>query len=193
MSGSEIIFIVLLALVVLGPEKLPEVMRRVGRTYGEFKRMSSSFQDEFRSQIDEPMREMRDTADLIRRNVDIGAAQVEKPKSVAAMSVDIEPDTPPKEDGDAPPNPPKKDGEPAAVTAAEEPQVIGPIEPDDDPHHDGTADDPGRDHDAEGSGVADDGEVREAPGAVDGFGSVPSYADHDASGPDEQADTEQTR
>jgi sec-independent protein translocase protein TatB len=174
MSGSEIIFIVLLALVVLGPEKLPEVMRRVGRTYGEFKRMSSSFQDEFRSQIDEPMREMRDTADLIRRNVDIGAAQVEKPKSVAAMSVDIESDPPPN-------------------TAAAKPQVIGPIEPDDDSRHDGTADDPGRDHDAEGSGVADDGEVREAPGAVDGFGSVPSYADHDASGPDEQADTEQTR
>lgn len=154
MSGSEIIFIMLLALVVLGPEKLPEIMRRAGRAYGEFKRMSSSFQDEFRAQIDEPMREMRDTADLIRRNVDVGAAQVEKPKSEAAMSVDMEPDPPPGE-----------------------PEETAPIEPSDD-----AAPDP--------SGAD---EAKASPAEFDGFGAVPSYVDHDASGADPQADPEQTR
>jgi sec-independent protein translocase protein TatB len=65
-SGTEIVVILLLALVVLGPEKLPDAMRRAGRTYAELKRMSSSFQDEMRSALDEPMKEMRDTADLLR-------------------------------------------------------------------------------------------------------------------------------
>ena len=58
--------ILLLALVVLGPEKLPDALRRAGRTYAELKKMGNSFQDEMRSVIDEPVKEMRETADLLR-------------------------------------------------------------------------------------------------------------------------------
>jgi sec-independent protein translocase protein TatB len=71
LSGSEIIVILLLALVVLGPEKLPEALRRAGRTYSELKKMGNSFQSEMRSVLDEPMKEMRDTADLLRQAVDV--------------------------------------------------------------------------------------------------------------------------
>ena len=71
LSGSEIIVILLLALVVLGPEKLPEALRRAGRTYAELKKMGNSFQTEMRSVLDEPMKEMRDTADLLRKAVDV--------------------------------------------------------------------------------------------------------------------------
>jgi len=66
LSGSEIIVILLLALVVLGPEKLPDALRRAGRTYAELKKMGNSFQTEMRSVIDEPMKEMRETADMLR-------------------------------------------------------------------------------------------------------------------------------
>lgn len=41
--------ILLLALIVLGPDKLPNAARQVGKYMGEFKRMSSGFQDEMRS------------------------------------------------------------------------------------------------------------------------------------------------
>jgi sec-independent protein translocase protein TatB len=71
LSGSEIVVILLLALVVLGPEKLPEALRRAGRTYSELKKMGNSFQSEMRSVLDEPMKEMRDTADLLRKAVDV--------------------------------------------------------------------------------------------------------------------------
>jgi sec-independent protein translocase protein TatB len=67
LSGSEIFFLLLIALVVLGPEKLPEAMRRFGKTYAEVKKMSSGFQSELKSALDEPMREMRDTADALRK------------------------------------------------------------------------------------------------------------------------------
>lgn len=92
LSGSELVFIVLLALVVLGPEKLPDAMRRFGKTFGELRRMGTGFQQEFRSGLDGPMKEMRDTANLIRRNVDIGATGGDKPKSPSLMSTALQPD-----------------------------------------------------------------------------------------------------
>ena len=70
LQGSEIIVILLLALVVLGPEKLPDAIRKFTQTYAEFKKMSSGFQSELKSALDEPMREMRATANLMRDSVD---------------------------------------------------------------------------------------------------------------------------
>jgi sec-independent protein translocase protein TatB len=66
LSGSEIIVILLLALVILGPEKLPEAMRKAGKAYSELRKMANSFQSEVRSALDEPMSELRGTADAIR-------------------------------------------------------------------------------------------------------------------------------
>jgi sec-independent protein translocase protein TatB len=70
LSGSEIVVILLLALVVLGPEKLPDALKRAGRTYAELKKMGNSFQEEVKSALDEPMKEMRETADLLRKAAD---------------------------------------------------------------------------------------------------------------------------
>lgn len=72
-SGSELVFLLLLALIVLGPEKLPDAVRRFGKTYAEIKKVSTGFQNELRNALDEPMREMRETADAVRKAVDIEA------------------------------------------------------------------------------------------------------------------------
>lgn len=85
LQGSEIIIVLLLALVVLGPEKLPDAMRKMGQAYAELKKMSSGFQSEFRAAVDEPMREIRDTANVLRDSADFTKLQdgerPEKPKS----------------------------------------------------------------------------------------------------------------
>ncbi len=70
LQGSEIVVILLLALVVLGPEKLPEAVRKFTQTYNEIKKMSSGFQSELKSALDEPMRELRETANLVRDAAD---------------------------------------------------------------------------------------------------------------------------
>jgi sec-independent protein translocase protein TatB len=70
LQGSEIIVILLIALVVLGPDKLPEAVRKFSRTYAELKKMSTGFQSELKSALDEPMREIRETADLVRKAAD---------------------------------------------------------------------------------------------------------------------------
>ncbi|MEO7397575.1 MAG: twin-arginine translocase TatA/TatE family subunit, partial [Ilumatobacteraceae bacterium] len=92
LSGSELIFLVIIALVVLGPDKLPEAMRKAGKMYGDFKKMTTGFQSEMRSVLDEPMRELRETAELAKRSAmfDINATPAEKPVS-ATMAAQTPP------------------------------------------------------------------------------------------------------
>lgn len=66
LSGSEIVVILLLALIVLGPEKLPEAIRRFGRVYGELRRMSTGFQTDIKNAFEEPVRELKQTAQLTK-------------------------------------------------------------------------------------------------------------------------------
>jgi sec-independent protein translocase protein TatB len=128
-SGSEIVFLLLIALVVLGPEKLPEAIRRFGKTYAEIKKMSTGFQTELKSALDEPMREMRETADAFKKaatlEFDAGTAEATPPAEVPAAT------------GSAPPlasATPATDTAPEALTEPEpEPavtvQVDAPAEP----------------------------------------------------------------
>jgi TatA/E family protein of Tat protein translocase len=50
----EMIFIFLLALIIFGPRKLPEIGRQIGKAMGEFKKASN----EFKSQIEGEMRNL---------------------------------------------------------------------------------------------------------------------------------------
>jgi sec-independent protein translocase protein TatB len=50
-SAGEMIFLFVLALVVLGPRKLPELARQLGRFMNEFKRASNEFKYQIESEI----------------------------------------------------------------------------------------------------------------------------------------------
>lgn len=56
MHFGDSIFIFILALVLFGPKKLPEIARQVGKLVAEFRRASN----EFKFQIQEEMRQMED-------------------------------------------------------------------------------------------------------------------------------------
>lgn len=47
-GGGEFIVIALIALIVLGPQRLPDAARQVGKAMGELRRLSSGFQNELR-------------------------------------------------------------------------------------------------------------------------------------------------
>jgi len=47
MGATEIGLILVIALIVLGPQKLPELTLKLGRTLGELKRATTEFQREF--------------------------------------------------------------------------------------------------------------------------------------------------
>ena len=50
---GELLVIMLVALVVLGPDKLPDAARKMGNVMGELRRMSSGFQEEMRGAFEE--------------------------------------------------------------------------------------------------------------------------------------------
>jgi sec-independent protein translocase protein TatB len=78
MSFSDTVFIFILALVIFGPKKLPEMARYAGRLLAELRRASN----EFRSQIDAEI-----------SNLEVEKAKAEKAKApppagtVASMSL----------------------------------------------------------------------------------------------------------
>ncbi len=53
-GGGEVLVILLLGLLVLGPERLPEFARKIGKFLTDVKRMSRSFQEELRSAVEDP-------------------------------------------------------------------------------------------------------------------------------------------
>ena len=67
LQGSELVFLLLIALIVLGPEKLPEAIRKFGEVYGQFRQAAGGFQAELKNALDEPARELRSTADELRK------------------------------------------------------------------------------------------------------------------------------
>jgi sec-independent protein translocase protein TatB len=45
-GGQELFFILLLALILLGPSKLPEIMKTLGKAMGEFQRATNDLKKE---------------------------------------------------------------------------------------------------------------------------------------------------
>ncbi len=76
-SGSEIFFLLIVGLVVLGPEKLPPVLRKMGQLYGQFKRMTGDAQSEFRGAFAEPIRDMQKAANEYKTVFTDASKQVE--------------------------------------------------------------------------------------------------------------------
>jgi len=52
LGGPEIIFIFVLALLLFGPRKLPQIGRAVGRTMGELRKATNEFRSTLEREID---------------------------------------------------------------------------------------------------------------------------------------------
>ncbi len=50
-GSTEILVILVVALLVLGPRKLPQIARTIGRAMGEFRRVSTEFQRTLNTEI----------------------------------------------------------------------------------------------------------------------------------------------
>lgn len=53
-SPEKLLLVGMIALVVLGPNRLPKAARSLGRLVSQLRQMSSSFQDEVRGALSEP-------------------------------------------------------------------------------------------------------------------------------------------
>lgn len=68
LSGGEMIVIAIVALVVLGPERLPDLARSAGRMLHKLKTMTEGLQTEVRDVMDDPsMQPIRELGELAAR------------------------------------------------------------------------------------------------------------------------------
>ncbi|MAJ89590.1 MAG: twin-arginine translocase subunit TatB [Acidimicrobiaceae bacterium] len=106
LGSGELLVIFFVALVVLGPKRLPDAARQVGRAVHEIRRMSGGFQREIREAMQEPMRAAEqakaDILDPFNQAASAAADSIKTPLS------DIDPPMPSasnRGDGDEPPAP----------------------------------------------------------------------------------------
>jgi sec-independent protein translocase protein TatA len=81
----ELIIILVIALIIFGPRKLPELGRSLGKSIGEFKKASN----ELRSTLEEEIRieETRDSRAAMRAEQDTAIAAAATPPSATAPPV----------------------------------------------------------------------------------------------------------
>jgi Tat protein translocase TatB subunit len=88
-GGGEILVLLLIALIFLGPDKMPDAARKVGKMLGEVRRMTSGFQEEVRSAMD------LDGSATAASSVDASPPRLEEPPAVPEpASVDPAADQP---------------------------------------------------------------------------------------------------
>jgi sec-independent protein translocase protein TatB len=92
-GGQEFLVILLLALLVLGPERLPGAIRTVGRVVGELRRISGGFQSELRDALAEPLasvQEIRSSVQDVAANFQNAVAQAANSDPVPEVSTVVD-------------------------------------------------------------------------------------------------------
>ena len=56
-GGGELLIIILVIVIFIGPSKLPEVANTLGRLSATIRRFNQSFQDEIRDSFEDPIEE----------------------------------------------------------------------------------------------------------------------------------------
>lgn len=126
-GGGELALIALVALVVLGPQRFPEIARKLGGLMGQFRRASTDLQRQLNN-------ELRDASD----KTGVGgpsfgaqaAAFVSRVKSEVAgtMNPTVEPSAPPAEVTSSRPPPPDVVEAPVGPSAAGTPPAEAPAD-----------------------------------------------------------------
>jgi Tat protein translocase TatB subunit len=101
-GGGELLVIALVALIVLGPQRLPGAARQLGKTMSDLRKISTGFQNELKSALDE--------ADRSQNGSGAAAPTATTPIAAAIESVSAQADRPPAKPASAKKTPAKKAG-----------------------------------------------------------------------------------
>ena len=109
MGSTELVFILVMALVFFGPRKLPQISRSLGKSLAEFRRASDEFKRTWEREValEKPIGEIRDAVSF--DNIDTPVAHdpiepriepISDERSVARLKqlddAALEPETPPE-------------------------------------------------------------------------------------------------
>lgn len=180
LSGGEMIVILIVALVVLGPERLPEMARGAGRMVHKLKTMTEGLQSEVRDVMEDPsmqpLRELGELAARPRQKLTEYALEAEAEQRARKEAAAHEEHRAAVAEADAAE---AEAAEVAAADAAEAPdeppnQRLGPLVAAVERQaalaraaQEGTGDDTAPSSEAEAAGIADTTEVADQDGAED--------------------------
>jgi Tat protein translocase TatB subunit len=122
LGGPELFLIFVVALIIFGPRKLPEIGKSLGKMMGEFRRASNEFRSTIENEVE---------AEKIRESLRIEPPKVEPAApAVAEPSVSDYPGSPDVTPATEPPPPtePAVTAEPVPETVSRQPDNT-PIEP----------------------------------------------------------------
>jgi TatA/E family protein of Tat protein translocase len=119
LSIPHLIIVFIVALVVFGPEKLPELARNLGKIMGEFKRATG----DLRSTFEGHLRDLEREADQRRLRSEVASAATPVPPAAAPLPPEFETPVPPLP-GSVPTTPPHISGVASASTEAEAPSPV---------------------------------------------------------------------
>lgn len=127
-SGGELLVIMLVVFLVFGPEKMPDIARKVGRVMNQMKKASSDLTREFKKETSAFQQEIDKTSDIVSKRIENVSREINSTKTQIANDLNTEnqPDTAsappsatvdPSSENPLHPNPPA-----AAETKPEKPQ-----------------------------------------------------------------------
>jgi len=126
MGMPEVIVILAIALIVLGPKKLPEIAKSLGRGIAEFKKATQDFKQSI--DADKDLKEAKQTLQDIKGNIQESVRQTMAPDAkTAAMSAEEDDEDDSSDDEDEPKVSSQKPADPSSpVKAKEEEKEKGP-------------------------------------------------------------------
>ena len=83
----ELLLILAIALIVIGPKKLPDLAKSLGRAFAEFKRATSELKDslEIDSELKDIKRTFHNMSDEIKEAIDVDSDEIKE-----AINVDVD-------------------------------------------------------------------------------------------------------
>lgn len=97
-SGGEFLVILLGIFLIFGPQKMPEMARKIGRVMNELKKASSDITKEFRDETNVITREISTARESVRREAEALRKSIPDIATIAPDDVSIYPDPKPSED-----------------------------------------------------------------------------------------------
>ncbi|HFC54274.1 MAG TPA: twin-arginine translocase subunit TatB [Gammaproteobacteria bacterium] len=95
-SFWEISIVAIIALLVIGPERLPTVARTAGRWYGKLQRFVTSVKEDIErelkaTELQQIMDEQKNELDRLKRSLDETRSELERMTSIERMEEEIKP------------------------------------------------------------------------------------------------------
>ena len=95
LTGGEVIMILVVALLILGPERLPETARTMGQWMAKLRSMTTNLQSEVREVLDDPaMKPIRDVGEFVaaprRKLVEFATAAEAEANAAKQVAADAE-------------------------------------------------------------------------------------------------------